>query len=404
MRILHLAFKDLRQIVLQKKSALFLLALPVIFTWLMSMIFNQNGSEDLRLPIGFVDQDQGVISISLQTLLNASETIRPVMLEDHQISSLQEQVRSQKVAVVVIVPPGFSEQMLVGENPQLILLVNRDIASGRAADWSVQLAVTRLLGAVQAASLSAEAYGGFPDEGRKREFLISSLTLAVQAWQEPRLGVTSEQAGQMPGADPFDAYDGSVQASSGMIVFFATSGMITAGYVLLTERRSRTLMRMLTTPLTRAEIIAGHTLAMFVVSFLQILTLTIFGQWALRVNYWHTPGAILVIAGSLALFSASFGLMISALARSENQVVLLALGSTLIFALMGGAFFPLELTGKSFAAVGHFLPSAWAIDGLQSISLRGLGMQAVLLPAGILLAYSLVVFCLAVWRFRFETV
>jgi ABC-2 type transport system permease protein len=179
--------------------------------------------------------------------------------------------------------------------------------------------------------------------------------------------------------------------------------MLTAGYVLLAERRSRTLARMLTTTLTRAEVIAGHTLAMFLVSFVQTLLLTIFGQLVFGVDYWHAPGATLLMVGALALFSASFGLLISALARNENQVVLLALGSTLVLALMGGAFFPLDLTGRSFAAAGHLLPSAWAIDGLQSISLRGLGLEAVLLPAGILLAYTVAVFWLAVWRFKFET-
>jgi len=144
-------------------------------------------------------------------------------------------------------------------------------------------------------------------------------------------------------------------------------------------------------------------LAMFLVSFIQTLLLTIFGQLVLGVDYWHAPGATLLMVGALALFSASFGLLISALACNENQVVLLALGGTLVLALMGGAFFPLDLTGKTFAAAGHLLPSAWAIDGLQSISLRGLGLEAVLLPAGILLAYSAVVFWLAVWRFKFET-
>ena len=403
MRILYLAFKDMYQIFLQKKSALFLLVLPLLFTWLMGMIFNQNSGEDPRLPVGFVNQDLGVLSTSLQTLLDASGTIRPVMLEAQGMHNLQEQVRSQKVAAVIIVPDGFSEETLAGKSPQLIVLVNRDIAVGRTANRSIQLAATRLLGAVHAAFLSTEAHGDFSDETQKQDFLLSSLTLAVQSWQQPRLKVSSEQAGRAPGGVPRDAYDGFIQASSGMIVFFATSGMVTAGYVLLTERRSHTLARMLITSLTRTEVIAGHTLAMFLVSFLQILLLTVFGQWVLGVNYWHAPCAILVMTGSLALFSASFGLLISALSRSENQVVLLALGSTLVLALMGGAFFPLELTGKSFAATGHLMPSAWAIDGLQSISLRGLGLQAALLPAGILLAYASVVFCLALWRFRFET-
>ena len=83
-------------------------------------------------------------------------------------------------------------------------------------------------------------------------------------------------------------------------------------------------------------------------------------------------------------------------------VARLALGSMLVLGLMGGAIFPLELTGKSFAAFGRMLPTAWAIEGLQHISLRGLGLSAVLLPAGVLLAYTALIFGLAVWRFRFD--
>jgi ABC-2 type transport system permease protein len=69
---------------------------------------------------------------------------------------------------------------------------------------------------------------------------------------------------------------------------------------------------------------------------------------------------------------------------------------------MGGAIFPLDITGKTFAAIGHLLPSAWAIDGFQNIILRSAGVGSILLLAGILLAYALLFFSLAAWRFRFE--
>ena len=42
------------------------------------------------------------------------------------------------------------------------------------------------------------------------------------------------------------------------------------------------------------------------------------------------------------------------------------------------------------------------VHGWQNIVVRGLGLGSVLLPAGILLAYTAAFFGLAVWRFRFE--
>jgi len=46
------------------------------------------------------------------------------------------------------------------------------------------------------------------------------------------------------------------------------------------------------------------------------------------------------------------------------------------------------------------MPSAWAMTGLQNILMRGLGLSASWLPAGILLGYALGFLGLAVWRFK----
>jgi ABC-2 type transport system permease protein len=73
-----------------------------------------------------------------------------------------------------------------------------------------------------------------------------------------------------------------------------------------------------------------------------------------------------------------------------------------VFTAMGGAWFPLDITGQTFSTIGHLTPTAWAMDGFQNIVMRGLGLSSVLLPAGILLAYAVLFFGLAVWRFRFE--
>jgi len=114
------------------------------------------------------------------------------------------------------------------------------------------------------------------------------------------------------------------------------------------------------------------------------------------------PLAILLVMVTLALWVASLGLLIGAAAKNEDQVIMWALMAMFVFSAMGGAWFPLDVTGKTFAAIGHFMPTAWAMDGFQNIVLRGLGLSSVLLPAGILLAYAVAFFGLAVWRFKFE--
>jgi ABC-2 type transport system permease protein len=94
--------------------------------------------------------------------------------------------------------------------------------------------------------------------------------------------------------------------------------------------------------------------------------------------------------------------LISALSQTEEQVVTLSLIAMFLFASLGGAWFPLEVAGETFAAIGHIMPTAWAMDGFQNLLMRGLGFGSVLLPAGMLSLYTLAFFGLAVWRFKFE--
>jgi ABC-2 type transport system permease protein len=63
---------------------------------------------------------------------------------------------------------------------------------------------------------------------------------------------------------------------------------------------------------------------------------------------------------------------------------------------------PLELTSETFQLVGHLTPVAWAVDGFENIVIRGMGLASVLAPAAILLGWTIALFAVSVWRFRFE--
>jgi ABC-2 type transport system permease protein len=170
--------------------------------------------------------------------------------------------------------------------------------------------------------------------------------------------------------------------------------------VILLERKNGTLQRLLTTTLRRSEIIAGHLLATFLIVLVQQLLLIVFGQFVLKLNYLREPLAILLIAVAVSLWVACMGLFIGVMARSDDQVILFSLVFMFLFTALGGAWFPLEVSGPAFSTIGHLTPAAWAMDGYQNILLRGLGLDSALLPALILVGYAALFFALAVWRFK----
>jgi ABC-2 type transport system permease protein len=220
----------------------------------------------------------------------------------------------------------------------------------------------------------------------------------VLAWQQPpiRVSVTSSQS-----IKPQDQVGTSLAHSSpSMMLQFAIAGLLSAATVIVNERKTRSLQRLLTTATSRVHILLGHYLAIFTLVFGQFVLLIVFGQLALKVDYLRVPLATLLVASAAAACIAALGLLIGVLAKSDEQAIIFSLIPMFILCGLGGAWVPLEATGASFQAIGHVSPVAWALDGFENIISRGLGFNSALFPSAMLVGYALLFFLLAAWRFR----
>ena len=183
---------------------------------------------------------------------------------------------------------------------------------------------------------------------------------------------------------------------------FAIAGLIGAAEVLVLERKTGSLRRLLTTSIRRYEILLGHYLAMVVMIFTQFLILILFDQIFLGVPYFSAPIATLLVALSTAAFAAAMGLLISTLAKTAEQVVVFSLIPMFVLSGLGGAWVPLEFTGEAFQKVAYLTPLAWSMTAFKNIIERGQGLESVMIPVAVVTGFAIVVFGLAVWRFRYE--
>lgn len=397
MRILDLTFKDLAQILRDKRSLLFLMAMPIVFTLFMGFAYKGGGDEaptDTRILLGWVNNDSdGLLSQQLQGMLSDSDNFKLVELAPEAAS---EAVRKGDVAGALIVPPGYSEG-LEGSPMQLTLVADTANAEGQTLYQLLRMTITRLMSGAEIARLGAEMTGKAGDASE----LETGLTSAARAWAETDSASLIKV--EMAVAEPEQAWYGTNpynQASPGILVQFAIFGLVSSGQILVQERKTRTLQRMMSTSMHAWEIVAGHLLAMFAIVFLQEALLVVFGQLALGVDYAREPLGTLMISVGLGLWIAAMGLLIGALAKDDSQVVLFSLMGMFLFSAMGGTWFPLEASSGAFAIIGKLMPSAWAMNGYQNILIRGLGIESAYLPALVLIAYAFGFFGLAVWRFR----
>lgn len=404
MRVVNLAFKDLLQILRDRRAALFLVLMPLLFMTFFGVMYGSaSGSGTTRLQIGFANRDEaGAISADLWNILEASDNVQPVRLEGNEMDEASTRVKDNKLAAAVIIPAGYSEQILNGAETRLAIIADRQTAVGQTASDAIQAATNRLLGAVEAARISArtfEAQQAFPDTAARQAYFNEALNLAREAWKTPTAALQLENGRKDSNQHELTAI---LQMAPGTMVQFTMFGLMTMAMVLVLERKSRTLQRLLTTSLRRWEIVTGHMLAMFVVVLVQQVVLVLAGQFFFGVDYLREPLATFLVMLALALWISCLGLLISAISSSEQQVAMWSLVAMFVFSTLGGVWFSLEYTGPVFSTIGHFTPAAWAMDGFQNIVLRGLGFSSVLLPVAMLVVYALFFFGLSLWRLKFE--
>jgi ABC-2 type transport system permease protein len=404
MRIFDLAIKDLKQILRDRRAFLFLLLMPITFTFFFGWVFGYIGTsdDDHRLPVGWISLDEtNILGDELLSLLEVSDAIRPEVLQGEDAENAVSRVQENEIAAAIFFPAGFSIGSEDEEPVKITLIVDQFTPAGQTATNAVQAALARLLGSIQIAEISTDTYQELEDfnqEEEREQYFESAFEMAIQAWEQPPLGLQIVHQSTDEVETEFNPY---FQASPGMLIQFTVFGLINSATLLVIERKTRTLQRMMTTPISRSETIAGHLLAMFIVVLIQQMILIILGQF-LGLEYFRQPLALLLLVVSFALFASSYGLLIGVLAKSEEQVMMIGMLSMFLLTALAGAWFPLEMSGEAFATIGRLTPTAWAMEGFQNLILRGQGLESVLLNIGIIIVYAVLCFVLAVWRFRYE--
>jgi len=392
-RVWDIAMKELLQNRRDWLAPLFTLVLPAVFTVFLGLLIPSADEGESRLPLALADADGSPAAVRLVEGLRETPLLR---LEPMTASEVDGAVQDQKVAAALIIPQGFGAAVEAGQ-PAALTFVGVQTSSGAQ---SVRQAVWSVLSGFNTATLAAKAAAGqvAAETGRPLDDTLlgsaRSLVEASLAAPAATVRVTDARGSATLDAGSFD------QSSTGSLVnwvFFSLLG-VTANTV---WERSRGLLRRMTAAGVRgSQIIGGKMLAMVILSFVQQLLLVLLGQFAFGVDYFSSPVALLVTMVSISMLAAAFGLLITSLFRSEQAVIATTIIAALLLAALGGAWFPLEITGAGFSRVAHVLPSAWLMDSLHGITLQAWGVGDILRPMAVVWIWVVGLFAIAVWRFR----
>ena len=408
-KALQIAMLYLNTTVRRRSVYIFALLMPLLFTFVIGQAFSGTGDGGVAStswPLNVVNDDVGELGANLVMRLDTDPALDVYRMERE--TALAEVEQGQVVAALLI-PSDFGAALLDGQSIDLEFHANADTAfQAQIVEQAVLAATAQLSGSLSAAEFSvrvADRVGLFTSdtsESAPATHFDDAFAAAEARWAaRAPVMVEMEQATQMR-TEEVAIPDGVQQTSPGMMVMFAMYLTTTGGAALILEREQGTLRRLIVMPMHKATILVGKLLGIYIAGIIQIAILILAGAFLFGVSWGQSPAALVLMVLSFALTSTGLGMLMAALARTYAQAMALRTIVFMSLAALGGAWWSLEIVPGWMQALGHALPTGWAMDGFHDVITRGLGAEAVLPEVGVLLCFAALFLVIGVWRFRYE--
>ena len=423
---------DIRLYFSDRRAVIVGVAVPILIAAFFGYIFGgTGGSEDQgKIPVAIVDEDQSSVSHAISADLAADPLLQVSALAR---AAAGEQVKSGKQNAAAIFPQGFGEQatrsLFSGANkPQVKLLVDPSQNTGARV-------IEGLLAQYSMQEISKEAFTG--SYGRKaidsyleqldkleptplradlRTLLGAARKLNDQIDSDAEPGSTAGASEQRKfglsipytlASTPVTArdntpYNSYAHSFAGMAVQFILFAGIDAGVLLLLTRQRGIWQRLRSAPLSRSEFMLARALATTLIGLFQIALIYIAAVLVFQVRIDGSWPGFIAVCISFCLLNATFGLMLATLGRSASTTRGLAMMATLLLVMLGGAWVPAFVFPRWLQNVSRYLPTRWAMDGLDGATWRGLPFDAAVLPVLVLIGCAAACLLVAIWRFRWE--
>jgi ABC-2 type transport system permease protein len=396
-KIFAIAWKDAITRFASPSELLFFIILPVVFTFLLAG-GTPSGDEDPRISLVVVDEAKTSVSEQIISELENSTAVRPEVTTREEA---QSQFDERRAEVVLIIPAGIDIGSLQKASAELELLQQPNNMNATVAERAVLTTIRKVSSAISAAQNAVrqrEQIQLFASEAEKQAYFESSLQLAqsIQKDAPERVavveGLTEDQV----------EYDPRANSSAGQLITWVFIPLFGISALFAYERQQGTLRRLLTTPSNKATFLLGTISGQVGMALIQMLLLVGFGIIAMKLNWGREPLALFLILFTSALAAAAFGTLMGTFIKTEGQASGLSVMFGMVFALLGGCWYPMELFPSAVQNVVKILPTTWAMQGLLDLVLRGGSLQQVLPEVAVLLGFAVIFFSVGVWRFRYE--
>jgi ABC-2 type transport system permease protein len=368
-RVWNLVLKEFTQLLRDRILILFVIFGPVLE---LVMVAYSTSAGIAHLPSAVIDLDHSPQS---RALVQSFQNVKTFDIQVYPASfdELRRMIEGDSIAVGIVIPSGFSNQLISSASPAPQIQIILDGAEPTAAQASIDAAQGLIAAYGQRLSLQADTL----DQGVLQPVETRVRVRFNESLKESNYTIPSE-----------------------MGFMLAAITIMVASLGIARERELGTLEQLMVTPLRPVEMVIGKAIPAVVIGyivFLLMLAISLIGFGVPMRGSWPL---LLVLAAFYLFVELGWGIMASAISRSQLQALLLVFVFIMVEMVFSGYAFPVENMPTALQVVSNLFPIKHWLIVFRSVLLKGAGPASFWQELVALALLGTGVLSLTVWLLR----
>ncbi|KMW72779.1 membrane protein [Photorhabdus luminescens subsp. luminescens] len=362
-RLKALCIKETKQILRDPTSGLISIVIPLILLFIFGYGINLDSS---TVRLGILVEQQSKDARELIQAFAGSPYIEPKISDNRQ--QLINMMQSGEIRGLVVIPVNFDTQLARSDGKAQIQVIT-DGSEPNTASF-----VQNYAKGVWQIWLQQRGQ----DQGNTANPLID---MQVRYWFNP---ATISQHFIIPGA---------------ITIIITVVGAILTSLVVAREWERGTMEALLSTQVTRTELLLSKLLPYQVLGSFSMLLCMLVAVFVLDVPY---RGSLWILSAITSLYLATalgIGLLISTVTRNQFNAAMIALNVAFLPAIMlSGFIFEINSMPAFIQVVTYFIPARYFVSSLHTLFLAGNISTVLMINLLLLIASAIVFIGLTAWK------
>ena len=369
-RLRALMRKELTHMRRDPRTVVIIFLMPILQLLLLGYATDTNVR---NVPTVVMDQDGSQQSRALLDAYSASGYFSLDLLAYSQ-TEVTDVIEKGLARAAIIIPPNYGSDLVGGRVPEVAILI--DGADPTVA--STALSTATLVGQAHASRIQIENL-----KTRGMSGLASSpLDVRTRVLYNPDM-------------------ESSYNMVPGLIalILMITTSMLTS-LSIVKEREQGTIEQLIVTPIRSWELVVAKITPYAVVSIINVVFILMLGTL-----WFHVPirGSFLLLFALTGLYllpNLGIGLLISSIARTQQQAQFLVMPIMLPSMMLSGFIFPIAALPPVLRMLSNFMPITYFLVIARSVVIKGATIGYLIPQVIALCIFAVLLLAIAALRFR----